>query len=378
MLTIFLQVLVYICLPYVLMKASKKVKLIDFLSPAFFCYALGILFGNIPGLPLHEPTSHQFLNITVVLAIPMLLFSAQPEKWLKLAGKTLVSWLLFLLGLSVSTGIAVWIFKAYMPEVAGKAGMAMAVYTGGTPNLAAVNHALGLDRQIFVEMTLTDLMLSGVYLVFMLSVAQKIFSKFLPAFGKQNTVTNSGDFPTASAPTQHVVVQILKNIGVSLVILLLSLGISYLLYQEVNDMIMIICITLLGLGSAFVPFVRKLPLSYETGEYLFLIFCVTAGSMVDLSSLVTGVPQLIGFMAIIVYGALFFHTSFCYLLKIDADTAIITTAAGVCGPPFIGPVASAIKNRELVPLGMTLGVIGLGVGNLVGISFAWLVEQFLL
>ena len=378
MIIILLQVLVYLFLPYLLMRASKTVKIIDFLSPAFFCYALGIVFGNIPGLHLHEGTSHQFLNITVVLAIPMLVFSAQPEKWLKLAGKTLVSWAFFLLGLSISAVIAVSVFKQIMPEVAGKAGMAMAVYTGGTPNLAAVNHALGMDKQIFVEMNLTDLMLSGIYLVFMLSLAQKLFSQFLPAFSMEKTVDSPADGTQLANASQPIWMQVLKNVGVSLVILLISVGLSFLFYGEMNDMFMIISITLLGLGSAFLPFVRKLPLSYESGEYLFLIFCVAAGSMVNLNSLVTGVPQLIGFMAIIVYGALVFHTLFCYLFKIDADTAIITTAAGVCGPPFIGPVASALKNREIVPLGMTLGVIGLGLGNLVGISVAWLVETFLL
>ncbi len=378
MIIILLQVLVYLFLPYLLMRASKRVKIIDFLSPAFFCYALGIVFGNIPGLQLHEGTSHQFLNITVVLAIPMLLFSAQPEKWLKLAGKTLVSWAFFLVGLSISALIAVSVFKHVMPEVAGKAGMAMAVYTGGTPNLAAVNHALGMDKQIFVEMNLTDLMLSGIYLVFMLSLAQKLFSQFLPAFSMDESVDSPADSIQESDASQSIWLQVLKNVGVSLVILLISVGLSFLFYGEMNDMFMIISITLLGLGSAFLPFVRKLPLSYESGEYLFLIFCVSAGSMVNLNSLVTGVPQLIGFMAIIVYGALIFHTLFCYLFKIDADTAIITTAAGVCGPPFIGPVASALKNREIVPLGMTLGVIGLGLGNLVGISVAWLVETFLL
>jgi uncharacterized membrane protein len=49
----------------------------------------------------------------------------------------------------------------------------------------------------------------------------------------------------------------------------------------------------------------------------------------------------------------------------------MTNVAGIFGPPFIGPVASAMHNREIVLTGLSLAVLNLAIGNFIGLLVFW-------
>jgi uncharacterized membrane protein len=42
------------------------------------------------------------------------------------------------------------------------------------------------------------------------------------------------------------------------------------------------------------------------------------------------------------------------------------------GPPFIGQTCAAIKNKELIPVGISLGLLGLAIANYVGVLISYL------
>lgn len=67
-----------------------------------------------------------------------------------------------------------------------------------------------------------------------------------------------------------------------------------------------------------------------------------------------------------VFGTLFLHVLFSKLFHIDADTVIITSTALICSPPFVPVVAGALKNREVIVSGLTVGIIGYAIGNYLG------------
>ena len=58
----------------------------------------------------------------------------------------------------------------------------------------------------------------------------------------------------------------------------------------------------------------------------------------------------------------------------DRDTLIITSTAAIFGPVFIGPVANAIGNRELITIGIALGLIGYAIGNYLGLGLAFILK----
>jgi uncharacterized membrane protein len=64
----------------------------------------------------------------------------------------------------------------------------------------------------------------------------------------------------------------------------------------------------------------------------------------------------------------------CKAVQIDADTALITSTAGIYGPAFIAPVAGAMKNKEVMLPGLITGILGYAVGNYLGIAVAFVLH----
>jgi uncharacterized membrane protein len=74
------------------------------------------------------------------------------------------------------------------------------------------------------------------------------------------------------------------------------------------------------------------------------------------------------------FGSIVIHFALAKFFKVDVDTFIMTSTAAVFGPPFVGPIANVLKNREVVVSGMTAGVLGLAIGNYLGIGMAMLLK----
>ena len=68
------------------------------------------------------------------------------------------------------------------------------------------------------------------------------------------------------------------------------------------------------------------------------------------------------------------HTALAALFRIDADTVIITSVAGICSPPLVPMVATALKNKEIVLSGVITGIIGWVVGTYLGITLSYLLR----
>ena len=364
---IAISLIVFVLFPALLIWGEKSVKIIQWLSPAFFCYAGGIALGNIIDIP--QALTDNFINITVVLAIPLLLFQTDIPRWLKLAPTTLLSYGLWIVVVFTASCLGFYFMGEWVDEPATMSAMATSVYIGGTANMAAVNLALQADNQLFVEMNLSDLMLSGVYLVIILSFGQRILLLFLRPFEKQNNEFSEEGLENQFAllSIRQKIIKIAGSIGFGAIVLGISMGLSFLITGKVDQLIVILSLTVFGLLASTIKKAREWEGSYETGEYLFLIFCVAVGAKVDLAVLMDGAPIVLLYMVIIAYGAIIVHALLAYFFKIDADTVLITSSAGIFGPPFIGPIANAIKNREVVASGMTLGVINMAVGNFAGI-----------
>lgn len=349
--------------PLGLLRGEAHWKLIRWLSPAFWAYAVGILMGLL--LPKDRGLLEPFLEGTVALAIPLMLLSADLKAWRRLAGPTLIS---------VATYFPVVLLVAlagqqFMGQPAEAAALAAAVYTGGTANMAAVNVAIGGDASLFGTYNLADLMVGGSLLPIILSFGPRIYRRILKPFPRKKAPQEPHQI-TKAAPTDTFTLpplQALRSIGLGAAAIALAAGITFLIMGELHGSLMLGMLTVTGLAGASWHKVRDLTGTYETGEYFFLVFCTVAGAMIDLEILTTGAWPNIGYMAWVILGTMILHTLVSRLLRIDSDTTLITHIAGLYGPPFIGPMATAMHNREIVVTGLTVGVANLALGNLAGL-----------
>ena len=105
-----LQVGLALIFPAVANWLAAHNKFAKVLGPVVLCYGAGILFGNL-GLPLDNDIAIALSSAAVPLAIPLLLFSSEPRKWLKLARPLLISFGLACASAVAAAGIVGWLFR---------------------------------------------------------------------------------------------------------------------------------------------------------------------------------------------------------------------------------------------------------------------------
>ena len=84
--------------------------------------------------------------------------------------------------------------------------------------------------------------------------------------------------------------------------------------------------------------------------------------------------MIAGYVAVVIFGSLIIQALLSKIFKVDADTFIITPTAFICSPPFVPVVAGALRNREIIFSGLTVGIIGYAIGNYLGVFIAWLLK----
>ena len=134
----------------------------------------------------------------------------------------------------------------------------------------------------------------------------------------------------------------------------------------------ILSITTLGILVSFMPALNRIEKTFELGMYFILVFCITVASMADLSKIFQiEFIDLFLYVIIAVFGSMIIHIILSKIFKIDTDTTIVTITALSMSPPFVPVIAGALKNKTIIVLGITVGVIGYAIGNYLGIAIAY-------
>ncbi|MBK7860822.1 MAG: DUF819 family protein [Archangiaceae bacterium] len=364
------QVLLCLFFPAIARWAEKKHRLAAKLGPVVLCYAFGIALGNLPGLSLDRAASLHVSEAAVPLAIPLLLFSTELKAWLALARSLLLCFALACLAAVLAACAVGLLFRAQTDEWWKVAGMLVGVYVGGTANMSAIGLALGAKQETFVLLNAADVVAGGAYLLFLVSVGQRVALTVLPRF----TGPTEAEAPsTASAPVAARSTVLAVALAVLLVGLCVSL--SFALFGRLEPPLVLLGITSLGIAASLSPRVRGLGGSYEAGEYALLSFCVAVGSLADVRLLGGNSPTLMVFVFVVMAASILLHAALAALFRLDADTTLITSTATIFGPAFIGPVAAALKNRRLVAPGLTMGLMGIALGTYLGLATAWLLQR---
>jgi len=378
MLTTIILLVFLLGFPLLVNYLEKKLKLIQWLSPIVICYLVGIILGNIPGISLDKELLNTTTGVTVFLAIPLLLFSAHFKRMVKQAKPGLLAFFLGVVSVIAVSVLAFWIFRGQLDEPAAASGMMIGVYTGGTPNMSAIGLALNVEEEVFILLNSADIVFSGIYFIFLLTVGKRVLGFFLPSFKKRwkngNHIEEEGTDSSFNQKAKHVALGFI----LSVLTVGISIGFTYLIMKDwtIDKAIplIILGITTLGIVASFQGRIRKLPHTFSTANYLLLVFALAMGSMANFSELLAASSSLFLFCGFVVFGSVILHFLLAFIFRIDRDTVIIASTAAIFGPMFIGPVAKVIGNRDLIAIGIALGLIGYAIGNYLGLGLAYILN----
>lgn len=413
---IILLVALYLFFPLIIIWLCKKWSIFKKLGSIVIAYGFGLLFGNLGILPsgsdawLFEkqgraaipaaemellieqgtlPGEDLFVNriasvqdmiltIVIPLALPLLLFSLNIRKWVRYAGTGFISMFLALVSVVIVIIASFYIFRSTVPDAGKVAGMLVGIYTGGTPNVASIKTALGVDSNLFIMTHTSDLIIGAITIIFFITLGPKVFGLILPKFKyKGNGDENRDMIAEAESMEDYGAIirdnKAMKNIfaalGIAVLVFAISAGVSLLFDSGAQMMIVILMITTLGIGASLIPAVNRIRNSFQMGMYLILIFSFVVSSMADLGKMMS--PEYLNvtlMVAFVVFGSLIIHLILASIFRINVDDFLITTTALVYSPPFVPVVAGALKNKEIIITGLTVGIIGYAIGNYIGIA----------
>jgi uncharacterized membrane protein len=363
---IVLQILFLLFFPFLLMKLCTKYKKIKVLSPILLCYLTGIILGNIKTIPLDRDFSMTVSEISVMLAIPMILFSTDFKGWLKLAKTTVISFCLVIVSVIVSSAAAFLVFSNQVDNADIISGMLTGVYTGGTPNLIAIGMGLHIPESTLILVNTSDAIIGGLYFLFLISIGKWLLGKFLPRFSRPSDMETEDFGDIESAPNKSIIFVLI----LALLFVGISIGISMLITGSMEVGIIMLAVTTLGIAASFNKKIRNTKGTYKTGQYIIYVFSLAIGTTVNVKEILNANLTIFFYTLFVMIGAILLHLLLATILRIDRDTTIITSTAGIYGPAFIIPVANAINNRHVILSGLMTGLVGYAVGNYLGYLIA--------
>ena len=329
--------------------------------------------------PEMKPMQDNFTSVTIVLAIPLLLFSVNLKQWSRLALKTGLAVIFGIISVLIIIVLGYYMLKDKIADCWQVSGLMVGVYLGATANMAAIMKALNGDPNTFILANAYDILICAFYFFFLITKAQSVLGKILVPFKSANQeIKVTGEMDDFDGWDSYrgihkkkVIIPLLFALLLAIAIVGVSLFLKQFFPSDYETAGIIISITSLSILMSLIPAVNKIRKTFQSGMYLIVIFCLVVGSMADFSKFTLDSLYIGAFVAMVVFGSLIFQVIFSKLLKIDVDTTIITSTAFIFSPPFVPTVASALKNKEIILSGITIGIIGYASGNFLGITLAY-------
>ena len=382
--------------PALVLRICARVRWLGKIGPVLILYLIGLVVGNIGLMPRQLPLIQEvFSNATVPLAIPLMLFGCSLRR--SITRSQLLALLSGLAAVVLTVTGGYLLFGRSLDEGAKIGGLLTGVYTGGTINLAALKAMLGVQDSTYILINSYDMLVSFLYLTFLLGIGIKLFRRLLPGTvlsAADPTVRDfsagtispdvreadpSFDAGTASARaifSREGLASAGRSVGLTLLVCAVSGGVALLLPEPAFMTVFILLLTTLGIACSFFKPVRDLKYSYDIGMYLIYIFCIAVASMADLGHFdLAGGVRLLGYITFVVFGSLVLQVLLARLLNIDADTVITTSVAFINSPPFVPMIAAALRNKKVLIGGLTIGIVGYAVGNYLGFLIAELLTK---
>ncbi|MDP4223029.1 MAG: DUF819 family protein [Bacteroidota bacterium] len=427
---IVLLILFYLFFPLVIIWICKKWSFLKKLGTIVLAYAFGLLLGTIGVFPkgsdgyklaLADRPGEAALEVSVIetlisegkavpqdlmvnkiasvkdslytaallLAFPLLLFSLDLKKWLKYAKNGFLSVALALVAGIVMVTIGFFIWKNTFPDTWKLAGMFEGIYTGGSPNFAALKLVLNVDADRFIILNTYDMIVGAFLVLFFITVAPRIFRSLLPQYQEKGGIAYDEELVKKETEglddfsgmlERKKIVPLLKAFGISIIIVAIGAGLSFLVppeYKPYKNAVAVLSITTLGILASMIKPINKIEKTFQFGMYLILIFSLTVASMSDLRTMFNkGMLDLILFISWCYFGSLLLHIILARIFRIDADNFLITATAFIFSPPFVPLVANALRNKNVIVTGIAGGVIGYVLGNYFGTTLALILQRF--
>lgn len=386
MIKVYIILACYIIFPILIIEAFKRWTVVQKIGTVVLAYAVGIIASLCGVFHFADPAigatfsklQSTVMSVAVPLAIPLMLFNCDFKLWTKSLPKTAWALTTGIVAVIIASISGYFIFRNNIPEIAKVTGMMAGIYTGGTMNFNALGAALNVDRSVMAIVLAFQMVITTPYIFFLLGGGYKIFRKLLP----YKDITHKGRMDEDEVETNDVenyrgmfekknFIGMMKGLGLSICFLAVGAGLALLITGTLNELVVILTITTLSIIASFFKSVRELPKTFELGMFFILIFSVIVASMFDINSVNGGSLYIGGFVFWIIGISVAIHLILCRIAKVSGDLFCVCQVGLLCSPPFVPPIAGAMKNKKVLISGIVVGLVGYAIGTYLGALLAW-------
>ena len=379
----------YVLFPLLIIEAFKRWTIVQKIGTVVLAYAVGIIASLCGVFNFADPVvgatfsklQSTIMSVSVPLAIPLMLFNCDFKLWTKALPKTAWALVTGIVAVVVSVVSGFFIFRNHVPDAANVSAMMTGIYTGGTVNFNALGASLGVNKSVMAIVLAFQMVITMPYIFFLLGGGYKVFRKLLP----YKDITHKGRMDEENVETADVenyrgmfekknFIGMMKGMGLSVIFLAIGAGLALLITGTLSELVVILTITTLSIIASFFKPVRELPKTFELGMFFILIFSVIVASMFDINSVNGGSLYIGGFVLWIIGISVGLHLLLCRIAKVSGDLFCVCQVGLLCSPPFVPPIAGAMKNKKVLISGIVVGLVGYAVGTYLGAILAWVLS----
>lgn len=402
---IIIAVAIYLLFPIIIVSAFHKWKILQKIGTVILAYAVGIIM-SLTGFVTFEPGTADaatfesiqklIMNISVPLAIPLMLFNCDFKLWTRALPKTILALVGGIIAITVAVISGFFIFRnTGVNDITNVSAMMTGIYTGGTMNFNALGAALGVDPTTITLVLTFQMLITFPLIMFITGGGYRLFRKILPFPDESTSISKLGSNIEDHGIENYGMMLNKKVFPKTMLGLLLSIGflaigagLSLLLYNlgvvgdqetgtgKLNELVIILTITTLSIIASFSKKIRELPKTFELGMIFILIFSIAVASQFNPYSIDMSAISLGLFVLYIMLVSVIIHIIFCRFSKINGDLYTVAQVGLFCSPPFIPPVVGAMGNKKVLISGIVIGLIGYAIGTYMGVGIAYLLKLF--
>lgn len=385
---------IYLIFPIIIVSIFHKWKFFQKIGTVIMSYFVGLLM-SLTGMVAFEIGSAEFvtlstiqkwiMNLTVPLAIPLMLFGSDFKLWSKSLPKTMITLAGGIISIVIAIVLAFFVFQDKgIIDLANVSSMMVGIYTGGSMNFFALASILHVNSNIVTLVYTFEMLVTFPLILFIVAGGYKLFRRLLPYSNKTQIKSEEKDVTTIDCGEENYANMLNKNIFpktmfaflLSIVFLLIGVCLSIYLTGKLSELIIIMTVTTLAIVASCSKKIRNLPKTFELGMLLILIFSIVVASQFDITALNTSAFTLLCFILFIMLTAVVLHILFCRFVKIDGDLFTVSNIALLCSPPFVPPVVGAMGNKKVLISGIVIGLVGYAVGTYLGVALSYLLAWF--
>ena len=323
--------------------------------------------ANLGVLPHSAPAYGQVIRLAVPVGVFLLLLRADLRRIFRETGSLLSLYLVGTLG-SVLGILVAWAVLP-VPEPAQIAGIQLANLVGGTVNVVAVAHAVGMDASRFTAMMAGAAVVMNLYMV-MVGAAHgsRHVQRLLPERDRSAATGGGAEAAGEGAPRAridglHLAGHLALAVGVYAV---LDLALSAAGRPEL--LIIAMSIAALGVANLAAPLVERSAGDREIGTLLMYLFFGALGVGVDLAHFGVEAALIAAFilLAILVHLAVLMVAG--RLMRASASEVLVASMAGVGGPTTAAAFAASFRRPALITPGVLCGLLGFASATFVGLG----------